>query len=334
MERFSDWLKANSYVDVNIDKWMPLDEALKQLKTSEEALENTINNLNSDTSIKEDDCFWVDDYGGKWVSRLVVASLQGWEDAVNQAELGEKFTESLVIKKLTEKIAALTEENAYLEKKESSIKDNSAELESFKSKYNKDIASRDSKIESLQESLDEVKSNAEKLAEEYASFKEEAEKDKQQALSKQGGKYANKVATLEADLVEASKKKEKAEADLGILTASLRKKDEELALHKSAGSKLPELVDSLKAVRAQLEEERKNSKYLETQNTILDKKYYEETAKVSKLQEANKSYKERIDSLRAKLSASTEDTEEYKNLKQSLVMRDQRLRTLRRKFRD
>lgn len=64
MERFSDWLKANSYVDVNIDKWMPLDEALKQLKTSEEALENTINNLNSDTSIKEDDCFWVDDYGG------------------------------------------------------------------------------------------------------------------------------------------------------------------------------------------------------------------------------------------------------------------------------
>lgn len=262
MERFSDWLKANSYVDVNIDKWMPLDEALKQLKTSEEALENTINNLNSDTSIKEDDCFWVDDYGGKWVSRLVVASLQGWEDAVNQAELGEKFTESLVIKKLTEKIAALTEENAYLEKKESSIKDNSAELESFKSKYNKDIASRDSKIESLQESLDEVKSNAEKLAEEYASFKEEAEKDKQQALSKQGGKYANKVATLEADL---------AEANLGILTASLRKKDEELALHKSAGSKLPELVDSLKAVRAQLEEERKNSKYLETQNTILDK---------------------------------------------------------------
>jgi DNA repair exonuclease SbcCD ATPase subunit len=161
VERFSDWLKANSYVDVNIDKWMPLDEALKQLKTSEEALENTINNLNSDTSIKEDDCFWVDDYGGKWVSRLVVASLQGWEDAVNQAELGEKFTESLVIKKLTEKIAALTEENAYLEKKESSIKDNSAELESFKSKYNKDIASRDSKIESLQESLDEVKSNAE-----------------------------------------------------------------------------------------------------------------------------------------------------------------------------
>lgn len=257
MERFSDWLKANSYVDVNIDKWVPLDEALKQLKTSEEALENTINNLNSDASIKEDDCFWVDDYGGKWVSRLVVASLQGWEDAVNQAELGEKFTESLVIKKLTEKIAALTEENAYLEKKESSIKDNSAELESFKSKYNKDIASRDSKIESLQESLDEVKSNAEKLAEEYASFKEEAEKDKQQALSKQGGKYANKVATLEADLAEASKKKEKAEADLGILTASLRKKDEELALHKSAGSKLPELVDSLKAVRAQLEEERK-----------------------------------------------------------------------------
>lgn len=121
---------------------------------------------------------------------------------------------------------------------------------------------------------------------------------------------------------------------MGILTASLRKKDEELALHKSAGSKLPELVDSLKAVRAQLEEERKNSKYLETQNTILDKKYYEETAKVSKLQEASKSYKERIDSLRAKLSASTEDTEEYKNLKQSLVMRGQRLRTLRRKFRD